>query len=396
MFRSAFLPTGFCLVLLCLMQAVAFGQTDELVAARKLQASGNFQKALDILNSELARDPEDGGAWFTYAQVQYALFEQSEATDERVAALKEVIRGYEQTIRFQDSESRPYAVARSSLIALQPKFLDDGIKLYNSRSYEAAVQQFTFAHIAEPTDTVALIYGVNAANQGQYFEDAYGFYDKLNQIKPKATYYQNMYTLQKERLKDVEKALATLKVAQSNFPDNYTFQKYEIDLLIEMNRKDEALVLLTSLAKVYPANMSIVLNRTLLLDEAFKKNKNQLDSAQFGESVDRLISSYKDVLALSPRNLLANFNLAVLYSDKANTYIKALNGMNASGFALYNEAYQEKSKEALKEAVLYMEAARNSQPKNLNILNALKLFYDKLDMDEKREAIEQQIQALGN
>ena len=159
-------------------------QSDELVKARKLQAANEFEEALTLLNSILADDPKDGGAWFTYAQVNYALFEKGNDLNQRSEALKEVIRGFNQSLLYQDSESRPYAVAKSTLIALQPKFLDNGIRQYNNRSYEAAVVQFTFAHIAEPSDTVALIYGVNAANQGQYFDAAYGFYEQLNTIKP--------------------------------------------------------------------------------------------------------------------------------------------------------------------------------------------------------------------
>lgn len=163
-----------------------------------------------------------------------------------------------------------------------------------------------------------------------------------------------------------------------------------------MNRKDEALSLLTQLAKEQPNNLSLLVNKALLLDESYKKNKSQLDSTGLAQALEELITSYESILSLSPRNPLANFNLAVVYSEKANTYVKALNGMNSSGFALYSDSYQAKSKEALEKAVSYLEAAKSSQPKNLNILNALQLFYEKLSRDAERAAIEQEIQSLKN
>lgn len=46
------------------------------------------------------------------------------------------------------------------------------------------------------------------------------------------------------------------------------------------------------------------------------------------------------------------------------------------------------------EATRYMESAKISQPKNLSILNALKLFYDKVGMHDKHASIIQEIEAL--
>lgn len=310
------------------------------------------------------------------------------------AKLKEAMKGYENAKTYLDRTSRMFAVASKRLSDTPVLLMDKGIQYYNEREFEQSVEQFEYAHIAMPKDTVSLIYGVSAANQGQLYESAYSFYEELTKIRPKPAYYQNMYVLQKQNLGDNEKALQLIQQAQNDFPENYSFQKYEVDLLIKMNRKDEALELLNTLESFYPNNMAIVLNKSSLMDEAFKTNRAELDSVQLIMAEAELISAYEKVLDLSPRHPLVNFNLAAIYSEKSNDLIRELNGMNSASFAASSAKHQADAKLALEKATAYMEAAKQAQPKNINILNALKLFYDRLELKEKSAAIQKEIAAL--
>lgn len=68
--------------------------------------------------------------------------------------------------------------------------------------------------------------------------------------------------------------------------------------------------------------------------------------------------------------------------------------MNSASFAASSAKHQADAKLALEKATAYMEAAKQAQPKNINILNALKLFYDRLELKEKSAAIQKEIAAL--
>ena len=169
-----------------------------------------------------------------------------------------------------------------------------------------------------------------------------------------------------------------------------------MDLLISLNKNSEALNLIDELIIDNPKNLALVLNRALLTDKAFKAEKNQLDSAAQIKEIETLIQLYQEVLTLSPRNPLANFNLAVVYSEKANFFVKEINRMGPGLSIAQQENSQKASKSALLDATRYMEVAKATQPANMNILNALRLFYDKLGLSEKKDAIDLEIQALKN
>lgn len=382
-------------LVIILLAHQGFAQSAKLKEARQLQSKKDYENSLRILKEELIQNSEDGGTWFTYAEVQYALSQRLLSNDDRRLAFQEAIIGYQKTIEYQDDLSRIYAVAKTQLQEIPPQLLDEGIQFYSAKSYEEAVEKFSFANIAQPKDTVALIYGVSAANQGQLYEEAYSFYEKLIDIKPKEQYYQNMFIIQKERMGNTEKALLIIDQAKEDFPENYSFKKYEIDLFIILNRKAEALELLMALTNEYPNNMGLLLNKAMLLDEGFKARKDQLDSVHYDQEMELIVDAYTAVLAISPRHPLANFNMALLYSDHANHIVKELNGMNAASFATNVEAYKENMNNALVLASQYMEAAKKSQPKNLNILKALKLFYDRLEWTEKSDAIQEEIIAIS-
>lgn len=373
---------------------VCHGQSERLIEARKLQSARDYTQALVLIDLELKDDVENGGAWFTYAEVNYAIFEKSTTVKEKKEALQKAIKGYRNTIEFQDPLSRMYAVAKANLSEIQPRLLDEGIVFYNKKSYQQAVEKFVYANIVQPNDTVSLIYGVSAANQGLLYQEAFDFYVKLIEIKPKEQYYQNMFIIQKEHRKNPDLALEILKEAQSAFPENYSFQKYEVDMLILANKKREALDLLDVLSKKYPKNMALLLNKALLSDEEFKQRKSSLDSSQYSLELEQIATDYKAVLSLVPKHPLANFNMAVLYSDQSNFLIQEINNMSAASQAASFEAYKEAANNALRKAATYMEAAKATQPRNVNILNALKLFYDKLEMAEESQAIQRELDAL--
>lgn len=388
----------FCLLIntALLWPQLAQAQSTALIEARKLQVAKDYTRAAKILKNELLSNKKDGGVWFTYAQVQFARSQSSSITDleDKKMIMHEAIEAYEKSLLYLDANTRPYAVARTELNEIYPRFIEEGVNYLNRGSYQEAIEKFQFAHLSAPEDTVSLIYGVNTAKRAERPIDAIYFYQELIEVNPKPNYYQSLYLTFNEELNDHEKALKVLEEAQKAYPSNYSFQKYEIDLLMANDQMDEVSALFNELSDRYSNNISFLLEKSQFLDQNLKKNRSVLDSARLESLRFDLIQTYEDIISISENHPLANFNLAVIYSEKSNEYIQTLNNMSAENYGIYSHEFIEKSTEALNMATEYMEAAKVSQPKNLNILNALKLFYDKLNKTEQRDAVIKEIEAL--
>ena len=123
-----------------MMTQISFAQSARLKEARSLQAANKLDEALEILKDEINSNPEDGGAWFTYAEIQMAQFEVSQNKSNKTAALKEAMKGYENAKTYLDRTARMFAVASKRLSDTPVLLMDKGIQYYNEREFEQSVE----------------------------------------------------------------------------------------------------------------------------------------------------------------------------------------------------------------------------------------------------------------
>ena len=105
--------------------------------------------------------------------------------------------------------------------------------------------------------------------------------------------------------------------------------------------------------------------------------------------------SYQQVLSLKAENLTANFNLAMLYTDKANFYYREINQMSHEAYKKLANDYEQKALNLIRKALPLMEKAEKTSPKNKDILNTLIVYYDRLGMSFKKREAQQRLSALG-
>ncbi|GEM_PF-1132590 len=387
------------LTLLLLFSFQGLAQKPGLIKSRTLQSEGKLAEALKEVEAVLA-DPDTsgiGGAWFTYAEIHKALFENSEIAIEQEFHLTEALAGYKKTRIHQPKKTRIYLLADQVQVQMYDDLLRKGSGLLRQQNFEASANAFEYASLVNPLDSIALQYAASISIQGELYQKAIKNYKKLVLISPKVSTYQSIIGIQKDRMKSDSLALITIKEAREVFPDQYEFKRYELDIYLKTRQNNQARLLLTELMEDNPTNAQFALQLAVLNDNYYKEivQNGETDSTTLSNAFTSAAGGYMTAVQLNPKDITANFNLAMLYTDEANKYYRALNNMTLSDYKLNVDIYEEKAKESLSTALPYMETAYNLQPKSPDILKSLRVYYDRLGMSAKKLEIEAKMRELG-
>lgn len=373
----------------------SYGQTNDLVKARTLQAEGKVEDALSVIKKALETDTfkQDGGAWYTYAELNRSLFKKQSEPE----FLREAIKGYQQTLQYPSPNTRINVSAQQSVNQIYQELIQKGAQLYQEQQYKDALFNFESALIIEPKDSTIITYAANAAVQAKSYTSALENFRKLQEIKPKESIYQSMLSIQKDLQKDFKGALETIELAKQDFPGSQTYDRYKLDILLLSSQNKEAIDVIVELLTKSPKDDKLLLRKAVLHDALVKeiKAKTTIDSLALQKETEMAEEAYLETLSLSPESIVANFNLAMLYTDRANEYYKAINSMTMDSYQKNAKGYEAKALNFIRKALPLMEVAAKKEKGNLNILKALVSYYTRLGLGEKKRKIEAEIQALN-
>ncbi|MEK6782156.1 MAG: tetratricopeptide repeat protein [Bacteroidota bacterium] len=252
------------------------------------------------------------------------------------------------------------------------------------KNYKQALEYFERTLYFMPEDTSVLM------NAGVFFAPSAEEYDKAivyirkyqaNGGKSPDAYIQ-LFSIYRDRKKDLETALAVAKEASAKFPNNSDFTKYELDIYIKMNKLPEALA---------------------IMEKQVKDNPNDKEARYFCGVITNELGNqaaaknwFEEALKLDPKYFEAHLALAELVYLDAK---KVKNDMNQLGNSKedfkkkldLDKQYQEK----LRVSLPYWEACEKLSPDDPKVLDNLYLMYTDLEMTDKVARIEKKMKALG-
>ncbi len=90
--------------------------------------------------------------------------------------------------------------------------------------------------------------------------------------------------------------------------------------------------------KESPQNAQFALRLAVINDQLFKdlQANEATDSSTVAIAFAEVVENYKSVLAIKPKDLTANFNLAMLYTQSANNYYKTINELTLTEYKSIN------------------------------------------------------------
>jgi tetratricopeptide (TPR) repeat protein len=266
------------------------------------------------------------------------------------------------------------------------RMLNFGVNAYNSSDIPAAARGFRRAHLATPLDTIALIYSLAAESaledEKDYKKIEY-YSRKLIDLAPAKDVSPYSALLDKYMNKDenMEEAMKILAMGRKYFPNDKYLQGQQINIYLKTNKIAEAVADLekAKASETDPKQKFIYLINLGILYEQDKK----LDQAE---------KSYKEALAIDPKNDEAIYSLGAFYYNKAVNIKKEADNMNIDEYKTKGQPILDKAKVQFNEALPYFKTAVDNKPTNLERLNALRTIY--IITEKASEAMPAYVRAL--
>lgn len=379
---------------------LAFGQKKVLREAEKGFKSGDLQTALTAIDAA-STNPETSGDPATHllkAKIETKIFNaDSSNTMETVqlgaAALETFNKAfdmaggdkaagvgkeiYEDDLPGVPDNLRPYSIYTLKNIAF-----DKGIERYSDDDFEMAYEFFNMAGEIDLTDTTIHYNAGFLANDLGKFEEAkrhFGYlidvpeYNKLN------AYYFMVQILSTEE-KNPEAAYEIVTKAKEEYPTDKVLAEYEIQLLLQLNKMDEAMAQIKDALANDPNNTGLLLRSGYL--------KEQAGDLEGG------LADYKKSVEVDPNFFEGNYYTGALLLEQATKMLNTLNDLSDAEWEKQSPIIGKKADENYADAVKYFSKAVEIRPDNTDIMIILYQVHTRLKNTAEAEALDKKLTEL--
>ncbi|MCF6352048.1 MAG: hypothetical protein L3J06_03460 [Cyclobacteriaceae bacterium] len=364
----------------------AYGQGKNVTKATTALNKGELAEAAELIEPAITfeKTMAKGKTWYTRAQI-YDKISQSE--DEALKAkypnaLKFASESYKKTLELEKDGATYKVLAQVGYDQLYGRALNMGVENYNNGEYATAYENFMDVSTIDPTDTSGYLYGAMMAQELEKYDDALKNYEKLiemdaysNSVLSSIIY---IYLNQKE---DPETALKYVKIGQKKFPEDNNFQRQGVDILIKLDKLDEAIQELKNAVTNEPENALLVANLAMLYDMT--------------EDVENAEVYYKKALEMESENRNSLINLSVLYIGKGDKIMHVVNEMSIKEYNKNIEAADKNSALEYKKAIPLLEKVLSLDESDQLGLQNLQAVYAKLKDGNKATEYYEKRKALG-
>jgi tetratricopeptide (TPR) repeat protein len=380
----------------------AFGQKKVLREAEKGYKSGDLQMALTAIDAA-STNPETSGDPATHllkAQIETKIFSRdSSNTMETVKLGVAALETFNKTIEMTGGDKasavgkkiyaeelpgvpdnlRPYSIFTWKNIAF-----DKGIERYSDDDFEMAYEFFNMAGEIDLADTTIHYNAAFLANDLGKYEDAKRHFNYLLEVPEynKLNAYYFMVQILSTEEKNPEAAYQLVSKAKEEYPTDKVLAEYEIQLLLQLNKMDEAMAQINDALAKDPNNTGLLLRSGYL--------KEQAGDLEGG------LADYKKSVAVDPNFFEGNYYTGALLLEQATKLLNTLNDLSDAEWEKQSPIIGKKADENYKEAVKYFTKAVEIKPDNTDIMIILYQVHYRLKNTAEIEALDKKLtQLLG-
>lgn len=380
--------------------SLVFAQKKVIKEAEKGYKSGNYEAALTAIDAATT-NPETSGDPATFllkAQIQSKLFgSDSSNTQETVAMGAEALETFNKTFEMAGSDKssgvgkevyeedmpgvpenlRPY-----SILTLKNLAFDKGIERFNVEDTELAYEFFNLAGEIDHADSTIHYNAGFLANDLGKFEDAkrhFGYlleipgYNKLN------AYYFMVQILSGEE-KNPEAAYELVSKAKTEYPNDKVLAEYEIQLLLQLNKMDEAMSQIKDALANDPNNTGLLLRSGYLKEQA-----GDLEGA---------LADYEKSVEVDPNFFEGNYYTGALMLEMSRKILNELNGLSDAEWEKQSQTLGKQADDYYRQAVPYFAKAIEIKPDNTDIMIILYQVHTRLKNTAEAEALDKKLTEL--
>ncbi len=364
--------------------------------AKSLMDKGELAEAKEIFDAATSHEKtmDDGKMWY-YRGLLYVQLDTTSNDAFKMLSnnpMDVALKSFEKADELADegkeyfytTSASPFPVTKSEQINnYYSYYYNLGVNEYQESNFEDAVGYFGKASYIQPADTNAVINAAFAAHSGEMYDKAKEFYKKaIEKGAVNKDYFYN-YIAIVGMDNDLDKSLSAVNEALEYFPNDVDLTRNRIDLLIKLDRIDEAKTELEKAVQDEPGNPDLQFALGVIHD-------------QLGNS-EKALAAYDKAIEAKSDHYNSNFNKGVLMLDAANKVIKEQNnlGMTKADKKKYSElepVIQQKLKEAMPQWEKIVEISPDGD--EVQNMEYLAYIYTNLGMKEKAVALQKKLNAM--
>jgi len=377
--------------LMMLMLAVtitfaAFAQSKNVNKANTAFSKKEYAEAIAFIEPALQdeKTKDKGKTWYVRGQI-YGDIAMSEDESIRAIdpdALKKAIDSYNKVLELEKEGTTHYGLATININQLTGGLMNKGVEAFQNDDFESAMIAFDQYSKVVPGDTTGFIYAALMAQQLERYDEVVKYYEGAFNLGyyPKAALNAVVY-YELNKLDNPEKAMEYTKLAMDKYPDDNDFRKTAIDILIKMDKIDEAIVNLKVAIEEEPENSMLYTNLGLLYDSQ--------------EKYEDAMQQYEKALAINPNERFALINIAVFYIGQGDKINKTAIDMDVATYRKDGEKVEGEAKVEWQKAVPFLEKVLEADDTDELALQNLHAVYFKLKDYESAKKIETRRRELG-
>jgi tetratricopeptide (TPR) repeat protein len=378
--------------LMMLMLAVtitfaAFAQSKNVNKANTAFTKKEYTEAIGFIEPALQHDKtkDKGRTWYIRGQIfgEIALSEEESVKSIDADALQKAVDSYKKVMELENEGSNYHGLAQINLNQLFGGVMNKGVEAFQNEEFESAMMIFDQYSKIKPNDTTGFIYAALMAQQLERYADVVKYYEGAFNLD----YYtvsglNSVIYYELNELENPEKAMEFTKVAIDKFPEDTNFKKTAIDILIKMDKIDEAIANLKVAIEEEPENSTLYTNLGLLYDSQ--------------DNFEAATEQYEKALAINPTERFALINLAVYYIGKGDKINKKAVDMDVNTYRKEGAKLEAAAKLEWDKALPYLLKVLEADDADELALQNLHAVYFKLKDYENAKKMEERRRELGH
>ena len=264
---------------------------------------------------------------------------------------------------------------------------------FGEKDFVEAITSFNNAALIKPNDTNSVINAGYAAVQAKMYDQAKNSFYKAIELgsTDKDVRLILIYVVSTEQ-KLLEESLEIIRDARVLYPSDNELARQEINILIQLDRSEEATTNLIKAIEAEPDDPNLHFTLGILHEEIGLK----LDSeAEKSERIELARKAYMAAINADPNYYNGHYNLGVLAMTEVNIYIKEQNSLGYSKVDLKkSEELEPIIQEKLSLALPLWEKTVLLKDDELPALETLAYLYTMKKMYDEAESIQAKIDAL--
>jgi tetratricopeptide (TPR) repeat protein len=269
-----------------------------------------------------------------------------------------------------------------SLLSLKNLSFDKALKMYEEENLEMSYEFFNLAGEIDKSDSTIHYNAGFLANDLGRFEDAKRHFNYLFEIPGynKTNAYYFMVQILSTEEKNPEGAFELVSKARKEYPDDKVLAEYEIQLLLQLNKMDQAMTQIKDALENDPNNVGLLLRSGYLKEQA-----GDLDGG---------LADYKKSVEIDPNFFEGNYYTGALLLEQATTELNTLNDLSDAEWEKQSPIVGKKADANYTESIKYFSKALEIKPDNTDIMIILYQVYSRLKKTAEMDAMNKKIAAI--